>query len=423
MEDSLRKGSLWVIGGQFLSIVLQAVYFVLMGRTLGSAEYGAFVGVVALVTILSQFSSGGMEMVLMRNLSRDHSSFAATWGHALRVTVYGFVLLLLVSMGFAHFALAAVLRPLVPWIALSDGLFGKLVQLASRAFQGVGQLRRNAQLTTYVNLGRAALAGGLSIYAHAVHHRISAGTWARIYWLSPLTVAVVALYMVTMQLGWPVYTRLRWKDLSEGLSFSLSNSSISIYNDIDKTFLVSFGMTYAAGIYAAAYRVVDVATAPLYGLYTAAMPRLFRAGGKSVREADLLTSRLMRRTVPYGVLTAVILFSTAGLLPILFGKSFAASVTALRWLCLLPLLRVLHYAWGSVITASTSQWIRTATQVSTALLNLLLVWWLVPRWSWQGAAVASLLTDGALAFISWSVLLYLRRKETAAAGDETLNAA
>jgi O-antigen/teichoic acid export membrane protein len=422
MEDSLRKGSLWVIGGQFLSIALQAVYFVLMGRTLGSAEYGAFVGVVALVTVLSQFSSCGMEMVLMRNLSRDRKSFAATWGHALCATACGFVLLLLVSMSFAHFTLAAPLRTLVPWIALSDGLFGKLVQVSSRAFQGVGQLRRNAQLTTYVNFGRAALAGALSVYAHSVHHPVSAGTWARIYWVSPLTVAVIALWMVTKQLGGPAYARLEWKELSEGLSFSLSNSSISIYNDIDKTFLVSQGMTYAAGIYGAAYRVVDVATAPLYGLYTAAMPHLFRAGGKSIREAEILTNRLMRRTVPYGVLVAVTLFGTAGLLPLLFGKSFAASVTALRWLCLLPLLRVLHYAWGSVITASTSQWTRTATQVSTALLNLLLVWLLVPRWSWQGAAVASLLTDGGLVLISWLVLIWLRRRETARATGETLSA-
>lgn len=418
-EDSLRKGSMWVIGGQFLSIALQAIYFVLMGRTLGSAEYGAFVGVVALVNVLSQFSSGGMEMILVRNLSRDRASFAVTWGNALRATLYGFLALVAISIGFAHLTLAPQLRSLVPWIALSDGLFGKLVQVASRAFQGVGQLRRNAQLTTYINLGRAALAGGLAVYVHAAHRHASAALWARIYWLSPLVVALVALWMVTAELGWPARGCLTRKDLSEGMSFSLSNCSISIYNDIDKTFLVSLGMTYAAGIYAAAYRVVDVASAPLYGLYTAAMPRLFREGGKSVRAAEALTARLMKRTVPYGIAVSVASFAGAGLLPIIFGKSFAASAVALRWLCLLPLLRVLHYGWGSVITASTSQWMRTATQVLAAVLNLLLVWLMVPRWSWQGAAVASLLTDGALVLFCWIVLSWLRRKEPA---GETLSA-
>jgi O-antigen/teichoic acid export membrane protein len=76
----------------------------------------------------------------------------------------------------------------------------------------------------------------------------------------------------------------------------------------------------------------------------------------------------------------------------------------LRWLCLLPLLRVLHYAWGTTIIASASQWNRTATQPGAAGLNLLLNFLLIPRWSWQGAAVASLLTNGLLAVSSRFVL-------------------
>jgi O-antigen/teichoic acid export membrane protein len=80
----------------------------------------------------------------------------------------------------------------------------------------------------------------------------------------------------------------------------------------------------------------------------------------------------------------------------------------LRWLCLLPLLRVLHYSWGTTITASASQWNRTATQFGAAVLNLALCAWMIPRWSWQGAAVASLLTDGMLAVFSWVVLWRIR---------------
>jgi O-antigen/teichoic acid export membrane protein len=101
-------------------------------------------------------------------------------------------------------------------------------------------------------------------------------------------------------------------------------------------------------------------------------------------------------------------------LPLLFGPSFHGSVTALRWLCLLPVLRALHYAWGSAITASASQWNRTATQFSAAALNLCLNALLIPRWSWRGAAAASLLTDGALAAASFLVLSLLVRREQVA---------
>ena len=411
MSERLLKGSLWMISAQFLSMAFQAVYFVLMGRTLGSWEYGAFVGVVALVAVLAQFSSVGMEMILLRNVSRDRSSFAVTWGAALRITVCGFLILLAVALLFGRFVLRPQLRMLVPWIAVSDALFGKLVQLASRTFQGAGQMHSSTKLTAFINVGRAGLAATLYFYARHWGAHPDAYTWARIYWLSPFSVALVGFCMVTAKFGWPRFEPLRLADLSEGLSFSLSGSSISAYNDIDKTFLVSLGQTYAAGIYAAAYRVVDVASAPLYGIYAAATPGLFREGARSVGHANAQTRRLLLQTVPYGVATALALYFGAGLLPRLFGASFQGSVVVLRWLCLLPLLRVLHYAWGTTITASASQWNRTATQLGAAGMNLVLNFLLIPHWSWQGAAVASLLTDGSLALFSRIVLSRIQRRE------------
>jgi O-antigen/teichoic acid export membrane protein len=211
-------------------------------------------------------------------------------------------------------------------------------------------------------------------------------------------------------LGRPRLSRIRRADLNEGFSFSLSASSISLYNDIDKTFLVSLGQSHAAGIYSAAYRVVDAASAPIYAVYAAAAPRFFREGARSVRAARRLARTTLIRTLP-------LLFLGAPLLPVLFGGSFRDSVGALRWLCLLPVLRALHYSWGSAITGSASQWNRTHLQLGAAALNLCLNALLIPRWSWQGAAAASLLTDGALAVACYGVLarLALREERTTAA--------
>ncbi|MGC2297411.1 MAG: polysaccharide biosynthesis C-terminal domain-containing protein, partial [Acidobacteriaceae bacterium] len=120
------------------------------------------------------------------------------------------------------------------------------------------------------------------------------------------------------------------------------------------------------------------------------------------------------RTLPYSIAAAALLALGAPLLPMFFGPSFRESVVALRWLCVLPILRSLHYAWGSAITASASQWNRTATQFGAAAFNLCLNFLLIPRWSWRGAAVASLLTDGALALASLFVVSRLMRREATA---------
>ncbi|HMD19360.1 MAG TPA: oligosaccharide flippase family protein [Alloacidobacterium sp.] len=413
-SDSLRRHTLWMISGHGVSLAFQAAYFILIGRALGSHEYGAFVGVVALVNVLSQFSSVGMEMILVRNISRARESFSSTWGNAIRISAYGFVALFVVAMLIGHFALSPELRRLIPYIALSDALFGKLVQLSSRAFQGGGLLAQTARLTALTNITRAASALGLFVFTILMRVQADVFLWARIYWLSSLVTAIVAFGTVTRLLGWPTLARIHMRDLTEGFSFSLSSSSISVYNDIDKTFLAGAGQFYAAGIYSAAYRIIDVASVPIYAIYTAATPRFFRKGEHSVADASALAAGLLGRTVPYGILMALMMFAGAPLLPRIFGSSFGGSTEALRWLCLLPLIRGLHYAWGTTITGSSSQWYRTATQLGAAGANLLLSIALIPRWSWRGAAVASLLTDAGLAAASWMVVRYLYMKEDAA---------
>jgi O-antigen/teichoic acid export membrane protein len=407
----LRHQAAWMISGNGAAVCFQAVYFVLMGRMLGSREYGDFVGVVALINVLSQFSSLGMEMVLLRNISRDRASFALTWGRALLVSGAGFVILLGACTLYGHLFLQPGLRALVPYVAVSDALFGKLGQLASRALQGADHAGWSARLTAFTNAARTIVAGLLLLFCLHAHRHVSALTWVRVYWLASLAVAAVGLALVTRMLGLPRFARIHWADLREGLSFSLSSSAISVYNDIDKTLLVSMGQGYAAGIYAAAYRVVDVLTTPIYSLYAAAAPGFFRAGTHSVAEADRFSRRMLRWTVPFGAAAALCLFVGAPVLPLAFGRSFAGSIVVLRWLCLLPVIRAMQYAWGTTITASSSQWLRTATQAGAAVLNLGLNLILIPRWSWQGAAAASLVTDGALAASNGLLVAWLLRRQ------------
>jgi O-antigen/teichoic acid export membrane protein len=409
--DNLRRNTYWMISGHGVSLVFQAVYFILIGRTLGSHEYGAFVGVAALVNVLSQFSSLGMEMILVRNISRARESFAVSWGNALCISICGFVVLLTFAMLIGRFTLKPELQRLIPYIALSDALLGKIVQLASRAFQGAGLLAQTARLTALTNIARAVSALGLFLWAVLGHLHADALLWTRIYWLSSLVTAVVAFGSVTRRLGWPRFGRIYMCDLTDGFSFSLSSSSVSVYNDIDKALLAGAGQLYAAGIYSAAYRIIDVASIPIYALYAAATPKFFRDGERSIAGASAIAHRLLRRTVPYGIAVATGLFAGASLLPFFFGPSFRGSIEVLRWLCLLPLIRGLHYAWGTTITGSSSQWYRTATQLGAAGANLLLDIVLIPRWSWRGAAMASLLTDAGLAAASWMVVRYLRAKK------------
>src|ERR1700691_4802350 len=85
-KSTVARNTVWLLFGQGLRLVIQALYFVEIARSLGARNYGTFVGVVALVGIAFPFGDLGSGNLLVKNVSRDKSLFAIYWGRAL-VTV------------------------------------------------------------------------------------------------------------------------------------------------------------------------------------------------------------------------------------------------------------------------------------------------------------------------------------------------
>jgi O-antigen/teichoic acid export membrane protein len=84
---------------------------------------------------------------------------------------------------------------------------------------------------------------------------------------------------------------------------------------------------------------------------------------------------------------------------------------------LIPVMRAFQVSAGDAITSAGYQHIRTLSQMTAAALNFGLNLFLIPAFSWKGAAWSSLMTDGILAVANWSILFALLRhspkKETA----------
>lgn len=390
--------------------MLQGLYFILIGRALGSQQYGAFIGVASLIAVLAQFATWGSGMLMLRSVSRDPSSFPRAWGNALVMTASLSAVVLALVYGLAHLFFSAPLLVIVPFVAVADTIFAKLAELSSQAFQAFHRLRDTAQIIAITSAIRLLAAAFL--FFHARIGFASAMTWARLYLAASVAGAVVSILLVTLHLGLPKFTRLSRSSWIEGLGFSLANSTTSVYNDVDKAMLAGLGQLRAAGIYGTAYRIVDIACVPITAIHGAALPEFFMRGHAGPHAMRPFVRRLLSKTSLYALGVSIALAAGAGIVPLLMGSGYADSVSAIRWLCVLPLLRSFHLAAGDCITATSSQWWRTGSQLLAALLNLLLNLVLIPRWSWQGAAAASLLTDGTLAAANWIILIWLssRRK-------------
>ena len=267
--------------------------------------------------------------------------------------------------------------------------------------------------SAFIALAALAFAGNYALFAGAMLlaiHRASAYQWSVATVLVSMAAAVAAVATVTVKFGKPSFSLETLRaNLWEGFGFSFATSTSTAYNDIDKTMLGHYGMNAANGIYTMAYRIIDVATIPVLAIREAAMPRFFRRGIDGIRESAALAVVLLKRTVPLGLLAMVLIVGVAPVVPHLAGSGFRETVSALRWLCLIPLFRSIHQMTGSAITGSGLQRYRTGTQLAAVGLNVGLNLWLIPRHGWLGAAWSSLATDGMLAVLNCAALAAMCR--------------
>ncbi len=410
--DLLRKSPLarntgWMLVGQGLRLVIQALYFTMIARSLGASKYGAFVGVVGLVGIFSPFGSLGSGYLLIKNVARDRSQFSGNWGRALFTTLLSSSILCALATVLSHFVLPVTIPlRLVLFVAASD-LFGfSLTEICGNAFLAFDKLKYTAFVTVLLSASRL-LAAVILIY---LNHHPSALQWGAFYFCSTAFVALVSLLLTLVKLGAPTFRLPRDPaEEREGFFISLGKSAATIYNDLDKTMLARLGTLEATGIYGAAYRLVDVSFSPVASLLVAAYPNFMRVGVDGISATLQYAKPLILHALGYATLISVALLAGASIVPYVLGGEYRLTVEALRWLAVLPIFRVIHFFLSDALAGAGYQGVKASIQIAVAVFNVLINLWIIPAYSWRGAAWSSIASDALLACGIAVVALVLSR--------------
>jgi O-antigen/teichoic acid export membrane protein len=402
-----RNATLMFIG-QGASLVCQAGYFAWLGRLLGATEYGIYVGAVSLVALLAQYSALGSHSVFLRYVSADPQKFRRYWANVVvTTTVLGSLFAAGLTWAGPHVSHSCT-HGMIACVAVGDCVCAQLTLGASRVFQAFERMRVTALLNLLTNLLRAVLAGTLLW----TMHRATSREWVWAILVVSAVASTTAITLVTKYFGRPELSgKLLKARAHEGLVFALSYSTTGICNDLDKAMLGHYGQNLANGIYTMAYRVVDAMMVPISAVHAAAFPRFFKKGMGGAQSTFAFAQRILKSTAPTGLLLAMLMFVAAPLIPHFVGGSFAESAAALRWLCILPLFRSFHMSAGDALTGAGHQKLRLSAQTCAALLNFGANLYLIPHYGWLGAAWSSLGTDGALAILNWTILMWAKSKQ------------
>ena len=401
-------------GGFGFRLLIQVGYFVLLARSLGSEEYGSFVGVLALVTLLAPFSTWGSGNILIKRVSRNPEDFPLAWGAALATTMlFGslmvFVVLALVALVFGMDAAFKLALP----IALGDVLGIRLADVAAQAFQSVQRMAYTSAIWLGMGLSRLAGVGVLLLLPLGKEAEV----WAWIYAFTGLLIGALGVVWVGFRLGWGPLSLRPMKGLwLEGFYFAVSLSSQGTYNDVDKAILSRQVSDAVAGVYAAAYRALDAAFVPVRGLIYALYPVFFRVGVAGLGETRRLALRFLPVAFFLTLLSATLLVVLSPWIVWFLGGSFEGVSEVVVWLLPVLFLRTLHYFAADALTGAGWQGLRTFFQIGVAVLNLGLNLLVIPIWSWKGAAIVSWVSDGLLALSLWGALFFLGKKRRGAEG-------
>jgi O-antigen/teichoic acid export membrane protein len=409
MNNNLAQNTAWMgvaFGGKLL---LQALYFVIIARVLGPERFGNLSGLLAYLNILTPFAGWGTGNLIVMYVSRNPEVFRKYWGNAL-ITI-------LVSGGF----LVIVSLIISNWLfSIQDYLFFTLlfsithlliipsVDAAGHVFQAFEKLNTTAALFLLNGFMKLVAAIGFVLFPLDM----SLNTLAIYYLFANLLTSLVSLTLVTRRIGYPeINLGFMFKHFMEGFYFALGVSSKSIYTDMDKTLLLRLDTAANTGIYTAAYRIIAIAVVPIQSIATAAYARFFKEGASGIKASLRFSYRIMPYTSMYGILVGAILYFSAPIFPYILGPEFSESIIALRWLCVVPFIQSFHYLIAVAITGAGLQRGRSTIQVIIGLVNVILNLYLIPLFSWKGAAIATIASEAALTFVLFLYALYIAERQ------------
>ena len=400
-KDRIIKNTLALFLGSGIGNLLSFFLMVVIARSLGDVGVGQYSFIFAFGSLIILIGNPGLEYLIVKEVPGNKGLLPTYAGNILSLKIILAVLAVSVTLALSMF----VNKPqvVIDSLLIVCVIFG--LNVVGLTFSSILRANERMDLTSLAEVTERAIALGLGVI---VLYKTRSVLYLVLVLLVSRTVREVLCFYFSNRYFTPVFRRdwRIWKQLFiKSLPFSLSIFFLYIYYRIDTVMLSLMVNDQVTGWYNAAYRLVDVVNYIPFLIVTAILPPMARSSKKDKELLRDLFNRSLRYLI---ILAAPIGLGTYLLAPriiqFVYGDGFSNAAFALKILIWAEVFVFVNYLGGQLLNVIDKQKAYTIIIGITAGVNILLNVILIPKYTYIGASVATLLCEGLVFVLVYHII-------------------
>lgn len=360
----------------------------------GAEAYGLYAAMLSFVMIFNIVLDLGLAHYSNREIAQDPKTLARHFSE---------LFLLKLSLGLFYFILAMGLgffmgywqqaKSVLLWLSLAQIFSSALFFLRSH-LAGLHLFKWDAFFSVLDKTLMIFLAGYfLYFYTGGIDIELFAMLQAFSFGLSALLATALILWKVPY---FKPHIRLgKFKArLGSSLPYALLIFLMALYTRVDSVMLQQLVGEAETGIYAQAFRLLDALNQPAYLFSVLLLPMFSTLFAQKESVSDLARLSFVLIYVMSLSIALASFFESEALMQTLYIEHGERSAQLLRYLIFSSLAFGTTYVFGTMLTAKGSLALLNRIALSGFILNIILNALLIPDYGAQGAAIATLSTQG-----------------------------
>jgi len=377
---------------EILSRLIYLFFFIYMARHLGTSDFGLFSFAFSFAGIFVLLVDPGLNILLTRDVSRDRTLASKYSNNIFTVKILlSFITLFLLwnALRLLEYDQRTIIVVMVMGIFLILNCFFDFFVALSNAYERMdidAAIKVTNKLLISI-LGLTALLAGsgiVSLMSFMVFASVIA-VFMSYYYIKK------GIININLELDWRALRSMHYK----ALPMALTSIFALVYFKVDVVMLSMFGISNAdIGVYSAAIRLIEVLNVIPAIFVGGLFPILagFSESGKTHLESAFRKSFQFLLLIVF-FLFAVTVASSQEIIRIIYGSAYSNSAQALSILIWTSLFIFPNVLFLNLIVIANKQMLNALFAFSCLLLNITLNLFLIPRFGFIGASIATVATD------------------------------